>query len=81
MCPGTESTQCAKETAERRFQPNRPPMLLLLVESAWACGGSPEMGLCVAALKRPFVMKHFVVLSPTGPEHPSALPQGMGQKN
>lgn len=38
------------------------------------CCWSPEMRLCVAALKRPFVVKHFVVLSPTGPEHPSALP-------
>lgn len=55
-------------------------MLLLLVEPAWACGGSPEMGLCMAAQKGPFVMKYYVVLSPTAPEHPSVLPQGRGQK-
>lgn len=55
-------------------------MLLLLVESARACGGSPEMGLCMAAQKGPFVMKYYVVLSPTAPEHPSVLPQRRGQK-
>lgn len=55
-------------------------MLLLLVEPARACGGSPELGLCMAAQKGPFVMKYYVVLSPTAPEHPSVLPQRRGQK-
>lgn len=55
-------------------------MLLLLVEPARACRGSPELGLCMAAQKGPFVMKYYVVLSPTAPEHPSVLPQRRGQK-
>lgn len=38
------------------------------------------MGLCMAAQKGPFVLKYYVVLSPTAPEHPSVLPQGRGQK-
>ncbi len=37
------------------------------------------MGLCMAAQKGPFVMKHYVVLSPTAPEDPSVLRQGRGQ--
>lgn len=40
-------------------------MLPLLVELAWACGGSPEMGLCVAAEKGPFVIKYYVLKAPS----------------
>lgn len=57
------------------------PLLLRLVDPAWACGGSPEMGLCMAAQKGPFVMKYYVVLSPTVPEHPSVPPQGRARKH
>ena len=39
------------------------------------------MGLCMAAQKGPFVMKYYVVLSPTAPEHPSVLPRGKGTES
>lgn len=61
------------------FHPIGPNVTAAGREPAWACGRSPEMGLCMAAQKGPFVAKYYVVLSPTAPEDPSVLLQGRGQ--
>lgn len=55
-------------------------MLLQLVESTGACGGSLGMWLCMAAQKGPFVSEYYVVLSPIAPRHLSLLLQKGEQK-
>jgi len=70
MCPGTESTQCARETAGRRFPPDRP--------KCYRCRSSPpgpvRWGSARQHRKSPLLK--YVVLSPTAPKHPSVLLQG-----
>lgn len=62
------------------FHPIGPNVTAAGREPAWACRGSPKMGLCMAAQKDPFVMKYYVVLSPIASEDLSVLLQGGGQE-
>lgn len=77
---GNREHSVCQRNSQEEISTRQAPVLLLLVEPAWACGGSTDMGLCMAAQKGSFVMKYYVVLSPTAPEHPSVPPQGRGQK-
>lgn len=81
MCPGTESAQCAKETAERSVPPDG-------ANATTAAGGGDRQGrrrerrdgALRGSTERSLCYEVLCGVEPTAPQHPSVLPQGIGWK-